>query len=130
MIPDTGEGTKRLVIGEYSVTTGGPIEEGVVIERQLAQQPAPTPTPTPTATPTPTPTPTPSATTGTGSSGTTTQAPSTTTVLPQTGGPAGVGMVGVAAVTGAAAARAWLRGRSDEEVSELRGRRGAVDDEG
>lgn len=130
VIPDTGEGTKRLVIGEYSVTTGGPVEEGIVIERQLDQaaQPTPTPTPTPEPTPTatpdptPTPTPTPAATPQVGQ-------PNTTTVLPQTGGPAGIGMVGVTALGAAAATTAWVRGRKDEEVAELRAQRGAPTDD-
>ncbi|AXV09233.1 Purple acid phosphatase [Euzebya pacifica] len=133
VVPDTGSGTKRLVLGEYSVTTGGPVEEGIVIERtrQAATQPAPTPTPatTPTATPTPTPAPT----TGDGGGSTTGQSqigqPSTTTVLPATGGPAGIGMVGVSALGAAAATTAWVRGRKDEEVQELRGQRGAAEEE-
>ena len=129
VVPDTGSGTKRLVLGEYSVTTGGPVEEGIVIERtrQAATQPAPTPTPatTPTATPAPT--------TGAGGGSTTGQSqigqPSTTTVLPATGGPAGIGMVGVSALGAAAATTAWVRGRKDEEVQELRGQRGAAEEE-
>lgn len=107
---DEAAGVKRLVLGEYSVTTGGPIEEGIVIERSLAMagtvdddaddglpapveaQPAPEPAPQP--------------------------------VLPATGGPAGISAVGVAAIGMAGAlASARYRGPHDEETQELRAAR-------
>jgi len=102
--PDTGNGTKRLTLGEYWALDGSPIEEGIVLERSLAATkpndglvpaPAPNATPEPTAQP----------------------------LLPVTGGPAGIGLTATAALAAAAAGRAFLRGGVDDEVAELRARR-------
>lgn len=105
VVPDTGNGTKRLILGEYSVTRGGaPIEEGIVIERTrtAATNPGPSGEQEPATAP---------------------NEESATPMLPATGGPAGVGLVGLGAVSAATAATAWLRDRDDEEAAELRARR-------
>jgi hypothetical protein len=128
VVPDTGDGTKRLILGEYSVNRAGrPIEEGIVIERtRLAQAPPAVLSPEPTAeqgaAPQPGPTPDPAAPSPAPSPSPAVQ-PEPARVLPATGGPAGIGLVGAAAMAAGAAGRAWLRDREDEEVAELRARR-------
>jgi hypothetical protein len=104
VVPDTGHGTKRLILGEYRALDGSPIEEGVVIERPLAPAVVP-PVETPTAPPAAPPTP-----------------DDAVPLLPVTGGPAGIGAVGIGLAAGAAA-RVWRRGADDEEAAELRARR-------
>ncbi|MDX1512048.1 MAG: metallophosphoesterase, partial [Nitriliruptorales bacterium] len=100
VVPDTGEGTKRLILGEYSATlAGAPIEEGIVIER----------TRHPTA--------------GTDEVTGAPREDATMEVTPVTGAPAGITAIGLAATAGAAAARSWVRGSTDDEVTELRARR-------
>lgn len=102
--PDTGNGTKRLTLGEYWALDGSPIEEGIVLERSLPSEGQPT-----GASDEP-------AETSTGEW-------SAQPLLPTTGGPGGIGMAATAALTAAAAGRAYLRGSSDDEVEELRARR-------
>lgn len=115
VIPDTGEGTKRLVLGEYNALDGSPVEEGIVIERPLA-----------------------AATTGTGTTDTgTTETPvgpevaseaatpvvadaAADTILPVTGGPAGIGLLGAAAGAAGVGARVWRRRYDDEDLVEAR----------
>ena len=115
VIPDTGNGTKRLVLGEYSVLRGGgPVEEGIVIERtRTAVAPEPTPTPAPEPTDAPSPD---------ASAAPTEQ--DAQPLLPVTGGPAGIGAVGIGLAAGAAAAgRVFSRDADHDEVLEARERR-------
>ncbi len=116
VIPDTGNGTKRLVLGEYSVLRGGgPVEEGIVIER--------------TRTPAPVPSGTPSDSEPTGVDPAATPAPGPSEadaqpLLPVTGGPAGIGAVGIGLAAGAAAAgRVFSRDADHDEVLAARERR-------
>lgn len=99
VVPDTGHGTKRLVLGEYSATRGGaPIEEGIVIERSLRP--------------------------GHGRGGRADPvAESPVGPLHRTAGGLGALAVGVAA--GVAPATTWTRGSADDEVAELREQRRA-----
>jgi 3',5'-cyclic AMP phosphodiesterase CpdA len=78
--PDTGKGTKRLTLGEYWALDGSPIEEGIVLERPLPGRRA----------------------RRSGRLATAQSSPS----LPGTTGPAGIGLVGAAAVDGQAG-RVW-----------------------
>ena len=72
VVPDTGEGTKRLVLSEYNALTGAAIEEGIVIERTRPRAAGPADPPAPIAKP--------DAVKG---------------LLPATGGPAGIGAAGL-----------------------------------
>ena len=92
VIPNTGKGTKRLVLGEYSALTGAPIEEGVVIERTLGARAVAPAAPAVPAVP---------------------REAQVQDLLPATGSPAGITAAALTAVTGAAAARVWLRSRDE-----------------
>lgn len=107
VVPDTGRGTKRLVLGEYSATRGGaPIEEGIVIERSLdrgkrAARASEEP-----------------------------EADASRLVLPSEDpvGPlhettGGVAALALGAASTAAPGTTWTRGSADEEVTELREQR-------
>jgi len=99
VVPDTGKGTKRLVLGEYSVLrAGAPIEEGVVIERTRVMSAGESASDDDAAA-------------GQGDES------SAQPLLPVTGGPAGIGAVGIGLAAGAAAgARVWRRPSDDDEV--------------
>ncbi|MEN8704851.1 MAG: metallophosphoesterase family protein [Nocardioides marinisabuli] len=98
VVPDTGRGTKRLVIGEYSATRGGaPIEEGIVIERRLGK--------------------------GREGSREAVVLPSEDPVGPLHETRGGVAALALGAASSAAPATTWTRGTGDDEVAELRGRR-------
>lgn len=97
VVPDTGRGTKRLVLGEYSATRGGaPIEEGIVIERRRDRR------------------------RGTGAARVS-EAP--VGPLHETTG--GLAALATAAAATAVPATTWTRGPADEEVTELREQRRA-----
>jgi hypothetical protein len=93
VVPDSGKGTKRLVLSEHSALDGSVIESDVVIERTLRRAPV---TVAPPAAPTTTPKP-----------------GAVKDVLAATGSPAGITAAGLTAVTGAAAAKVWLRSREE-----------------
>ncbi len=97
VVPDTGRGTKRLVLGEYSATRGGaPIEEGIVIERSLRAGRGTAPRSAPV---------------------------SDDPVGPLHRTAAGLGALALGAAAGTVPATTWTRGSDDEEVIELRERR-------
>lgn len=107
---DEAAGVKRLVLGEYSVTTGAPIEEGIVIERPLVvaastdDEVSPAPVTDDSDASTPEPEPRNLAATG--------------------GGPGASTLLSVAALGMAGSlARARYRGPDDEETEERRARR-------
>lgn len=98
VVPDTGKGTKRLVLGEYDALTRAPIEQDIVLERTrtaTARPPAPGATPAASAP----------------------REGAVTPMLPATGGPAGIGAAGLILGAGAATAAAVWR-RSAEQVRE------------
>jgi hypothetical protein len=98
VVPNTGKGTKRLVLAEYDALTREPIEQDIVIERT---RPAVAPHPAPAAAP----------------AAAASREEAVTSMLPATGGPAGIGAAGLVLGAGAAAA-AVVRRRCSEEVRE------------
>lgn len=111
---DEAAGVKRLTLGEHSVTTGMPIEEGIVIERTM--QPAATST----ASGAPDPATDNKATAVLATADTVTPDP----LLAATGGPAGTTLLSVAALGMAGSlARARYRGAHDDELVERQARR-------
>jgi hypothetical protein len=99
VVPDTGNGTKRLILGEYSATRGGaPIEEGIVIERRLDRKRR---------------------------DGARLELPSDRPVGPIHETTGGVAAMALGAASTAVAGTTWTRGSADEEVTELREQRRA-----
>ena len=98
--PRAPGGKKRLVLGEYWAVDGSPIEEGIVIERTRPQVASTVSSATGSN----------AAAAGSSSVPATSAArPDADVMLPATGGPAGVGLVGVAAAAGGLAVRALGR---------------------
>lgn len=105
VVPDTGRGTKRLVLSEVAALTRQPIESGVVIERSRA-----------TSTPVPSSNPTPAAAPSSADASPTPAPDAVTDLLPATGGPAGTSLLGLTLASGAAGAAAVWRRTSEEAL--------------
>ena len=116
VVPDTGEGTRRLILSEYSALTGEAIEEGIVIERtrpaaagsgtEAGSDAGAEPVQAVPAAGV-------SASAGGAGTGSASSTGTVQDLLPATGGPAGTGLLGAGLVAGAAGA-AIVRRRTAE----------------